>query len=222
MRLFIAINFSEELTRELLRAVHSLRQQSARGTFTRPENLHLTLAFIGETDRVNDAEAVLQKVCSHHRSFPITLSGSGRFPGRDRSTAASGRSEGDLYWAGLEKSPALSALAADLQQELRKAGFPIEERAFRPHITLGRRVLPKAGPRPAEGAAQAPNPGRAAEAAQVPNSGRSPGAASRSAAAPIRLQIRPKTMDACWVSLMESERIDGILTYTERASFRLR
>ena len=129
-------------------------------------------------DRADDAEAVLQTVCKRFPSFPVTLRGSGRF--------------GDLYWAGLERSRALSALASTLQKELRAAGFPMEDRPFKPHITLGRRIVPQSTVPP-----------------------------SAAPADPITLHIRPKTMEASWVSLMCSERINGKLAYTELASFKL-
>lgn len=182
MRLFIAIQFTEPLALELQKAVRSLRKQAAFGTFTRPENLHLTLAFIGETQRVEAVEEVLQKVCRSHPSFPLTLRGAGHFSA--------------LYWAGLERSRQLTALASDLQAELRSAGFDIEERPFKPHITLGRRIVPRTAPRPAAA------PGTAQEA-------------------PISLQLQPLTMETCWVSLMRSDRIDGVLTYTELSSYKL-
>ena len=54
MRLFVAIRFSPAVEEALWTAVGDLRRQGA-GTFTRRENLHLTLAFIGETDRLEDA-----------------------------------------------------------------------------------------------------------------------------------------------------------------------
>ena len=49
MRLFVAIQFSPAVRSTLLEAVETLRRQGS-GRFTRPENLHLTLAFIGETE----------------------------------------------------------------------------------------------------------------------------------------------------------------------------
>ncbi|MDR1042323.1 MAG: RNA 2',3'-cyclic phosphodiesterase, partial [Clostridiales Family XIII bacterium] len=52
MRLFIAINFSEEIKDALCETIADLRDASRRGRYTHRDNLHLTLAFIGESDRV--------------------------------------------------------------------------------------------------------------------------------------------------------------------------
>ena len=59
MRLFIAINFSPSFKKAILSSAQQLRDRGVRGNFTREENLHLTLAFIGESDRVNDIRGVL-------------------------------------------------------------------------------------------------------------------------------------------------------------------
>jgi len=63
MRLFAAICLSPAVRASLADTITTLRGQG-KGTFTRPENLHLTLAFIGETDRVEAAQAALQ----YHKS----------------------------------------------------------------------------------------------------------------------------------------------------------
>ena len=127
MRLFAAILFSDEVRQTLVLAIDLLKQQVRHGSFTCPENLHVTLAFIGETTRITEAkEALRTAVNLHPGSFPLRLRASGRF--------------NDTIWAGIADSPELSVLAQDIQDELRKKGFFVERRAFRPHITLERRV----------------------------------------------------------------------------------
>lgn len=127
MRLFIAILFSEELKQALLGAVDSLRAQSEYANFTHPENLHLTLAFIGETDRVNDVKKALEGIAVPH--FPLARGEAGHF--------------GKLYYAGIERSPQLLTLADDLSGRLTAAGFQIDKREFRPHVTLARELVPR-------------------------------------------------------------------------------
>jgi RNA 2',3'-cyclic 3'-phosphodiesterase len=124
VRLFVAINFSNDIKNTLLRAISELREKSASGNFTRPENLHLTLAFIGEA---TDAKAIRGAIdrCAA-KPFSLTVSGSGHF--------------GDLYWVGIENNPKLKALAESLQNDLRTSGFDIEDRAFKPHITIARQL----------------------------------------------------------------------------------
>lgn len=124
MRLFVAVPLSPAVKDMLGRGIADLKGQGS-GTFTRPENLHLTLAFLGETDRLAAAEAALDR-CRLTAPFPVTVGGLGRF--------------GDLWWTGVrEEGDRLSTLAAAVQQALREEGFSIERRAWNPHITLVRR-----------------------------------------------------------------------------------
>ena len=51
MRLFIAIPFSEEFKGELIRVQNEMRANGVRGNFSRAENLHVTVAFLGEVKR---------------------------------------------------------------------------------------------------------------------------------------------------------------------------
>jgi 2'-5' RNA ligase len=124
MRLFIALQLSPEVKTVLLEAAEKLRAQARGGNFTQAENLHLTLAFIGETEKLSAARAALDEAAG--RAFPMAVGGTGRF--------------GELWWAGIEKNPVLEKLAERVQEGLRVRGFPIERRPFRPHITLARQV----------------------------------------------------------------------------------
>ncbi len=131
MRLFIAIRFSEEILDTLLRAQEKLRTAGARGNFSSRENLHLTLAFIGESDDVLTLRRVIDRTAG--KAFPLAVSGAGRF--------------GALWWAGVEKNPELEALAARLREGCRKAGFRIDEKPFRAHVTLARELKYETTPR---------------------------------------------------------------------------
>ena len=123
MRLFVAVRFSPEVRAALLEAVSALRRRGG-GTFTRPENLHLTLAFIGETADLTGAKAALDRACTGG-PFSLTVGGLGRF--------------GDLWWAGVRDGGKLAVLAKRVQDALRQEGFPIERRPWKPHVTLVRR-----------------------------------------------------------------------------------
>ena len=125
MRLFVALDLSEEVRNALRRGMDALRDQGS-GNFTRPENLHLTLAFLGETPRVKVAAAAVQAV--EAPAFSIAFSGIGRF--------------GDLYWAGVAPSPALTVLQRQVSALLEARGFSLDRRPFRPHLTLCRGFRP--------------------------------------------------------------------------------
>lgn len=133
MRLFTAIlpdpgfrGVLEDLSKAF--AVNALK-----GNFTRPENIHLTLVFIGETERVGDIKRALD--CLSAAPFDMALAGAGYFK----------RGDGLICWAGLEETPALTELHAQTRFALAKAAIVTENRAFKPHITLGRRVVFRPG-----------------------------------------------------------------------------
>ncbi len=125
MRLFVALTLSPDARAALMRAQDALKKQG-RGNFSREENLHLTLAFLGETDRMAEACAALHRVESP--PFTVKLEGLGAFD--------------DLVWAGVALSPALKDLQKEVAFHLKESGFSLEKRAFRPHITLCRRFAP--------------------------------------------------------------------------------
>ena len=125
MRLFVALIFPPAVHAALLGAQNALKKQG-RGNFTREENLHLTLAFIGETDRVEEARAALREITASPAALQFNKAGA----------------FDDLIWVGAEHSPSLAALQQDTAQRLKEHGFSLEKRAFRPHITLCRRFVP--------------------------------------------------------------------------------
>ena len=124
MRLFIAIQFDDEVLEALTGLQQSLRELRVGGNYTPRENLHLTLAFIGDYD---DPEAVLEAIeRAEFRPMDLALDGVGCF--------------GDLFWVGLAENKALYAYVKRLRRELAEAGIPFDKKRFSPHITLIRRA----------------------------------------------------------------------------------
>jgi 2'-5' RNA ligase len=136
MRLFIAVNFNDGTRSRLAALCGELRAVSRRGNFSAPENLHLTLAFLGEcgAERTAAAKSALGGVS--FGPFAVAIDRVGRF----------GRRGGSLWWAGVRGSEAMSALHRDLTDRLAAAGFELDGRDFSPHITLGREVVTEAEP----------------------------------------------------------------------------
>ena len=132
MRVFIAICFSDNTRKRLCDAVEALRGQG-QGRFSPAENLHLTLAFLGETEDAASAAHALSQV--RFPNFSIRFEGIGQF--------------GDLYWAGIRPNTKLNALQSQLIGHLKAVGFTLEEREFIPHITLARRYVPSKSLSPA-------------------------------------------------------------------------
>ena len=124
MRLFIAIEFNKTIHKALTDIQRIIRFQGVTGRFTRDENLHLTLAFIGDYP---DPDQVLECMESvPFTPFDISLEGFGHF--------------GDLYWTGIRKSDALEAYVKRLRHVLADEGIPFDRKKFSPHITLVRRA----------------------------------------------------------------------------------
>lgn len=129
MRLFIAINFSQSEKESIYNWVLKLKNCAKKGSFTLKENLHLTLVFIGET---NDEAKIKQAMDKTEFSpFDIKLSKIGRFIRRD----------GDIYYIVVEENKELSEVYDWLFKNLSDLGFKLENRDFKPHITLARRVV---------------------------------------------------------------------------------
>ena len=124
MRCFVAIPLPDGP----VRALEAVQDGLPFGRLTDPEQLHLTLAFLGELpDReVEAAHDGLQTVRSH--PFELTLRGLGSFGGAD----------GRTIWAGVADPAPLARLAARIRSALHGMGVVLERRRFRPHVTLAR------------------------------------------------------------------------------------
>ncbi len=136
MRLFIAVNLSDVVRDSLIEMQNALYDRGVRGNYTSEENLHLTLAFIGEYP---DFEPVLDALSSvAFRPFELSLEGMGCFD--------------DLWWAGVRNSVPLTAVVRRLRRALAEGNIPFDKKRFSPHITLIRKAsgaLPGIAPEPA-------------------------------------------------------------------------
>ena len=125
MRLFIAVNLSDEMRTALIDAQNDMYESGVRGNFSPEDNLHVTLAFIGEYPDPEDVQEALSSL--EIRPFTITLDRCGSFGG-------------DLWWAGLKASPVLDAIARKVRRALAENDIPFDKKRFSPHITLVRRA----------------------------------------------------------------------------------
>lgn len=110
-----------------------------------PENIHLTVKFLGEItpEQLSEVTGILTECCKGVKPFAITLKGVGAFPSASRP---------QVVWVGAEPTDAESAdalkrLADGLEEWLETIGIPREARAFKPHLTLGRIKGPKGSDR---------------------------------------------------------------------------
>ncbi len=109
----------------------AMKWKGVRGNYTRPENLHLTLAFIGEYPDPHHVKEVIERAA--FEPFTIRLDGAGSFRG--------------LWWAGVSAEPAcggdpLRKLVKRIRHALADEGIPFDRKKFSPHITLVRRPDP--------------------------------------------------------------------------------
>lgn len=123
MRLFIALPFDNDTKEKLISAQSKLKLCGVRGNFTAIENLHLTLAFIGEARDPKPALAALGSVeppsVSLRFSRPLMLR--------------------DILTAGLERNAGFEKYAGELRSALDLAGVEYDRKPFRGHVTLVRR-----------------------------------------------------------------------------------
>ena len=135
MRLFVALEIPDEvrdgfaaLIKELRAADSSFSKSRAR--WVRPENLHVTLKFIGHVDngKLDPIRAALTEVRSDN-AVELRFRGLGFFPNGKRPR---------VFWAGIEPSPNLATLAGQADAQLAKLGIAGETREFAPHLTLAR------------------------------------------------------------------------------------
>ncbi len=139
MRAFVAVFPPPEVqTAAVAGAIETVRSLAGARPddtlrWTKPENVHLTLKFLGEIreEILEDLCAVLEEVCARYVPFDAGLAGLGAFPSAQRAR---------ILWAGVSGvgSGRLRSLAADLDAALASLGFEREKRAYMPHLTLGR------------------------------------------------------------------------------------
>ncbi|HWN43631.1 MAG TPA: RNA 2',3'-cyclic phosphodiesterase [Thermoanaerobaculia bacterium] len=132
MRLFVALEVPEPVRREVARRMAGLRERLPRARWVDPENIHLTLLFLGETpaDKVSALSEKLREAFAKHPPLAVRLSGGGTFPPKRPARVA---------WIGMDAPEELAAVQADaVAAAVEAVGFEPEERPFRPHVTLAR------------------------------------------------------------------------------------
>ena len=129
MRLFTALDPSPEVHDQLTRLLERLRP-SAGVRWAKPENLHLTVKFIGEwpEERLPALRQALGGVALPP-PFEVRIAKLGFFP---NSRAPR------VFWAGIHSSPALKELAAGIDNAVTPLGIALETRPYSPHLTLAR------------------------------------------------------------------------------------
>ncbi len=132
IRAFVAANLDPDLRDRIARIQERLRESRADVAWVRPENLHLTLKFLGQVEEAafGAVAGAIGLVAAAHAPFRLTFSGLGAFP--QPRTAR-------VVWVGVgEGAGGLAELHAELEAGLEPLGFQREARPFTSHLTLGR------------------------------------------------------------------------------------
>jgi len=134
-RLFIAIELPAEIRRTIRQHITRLREEcpDVRASWTREENLHLTLKFFGDVaiNRVDTLSQALMRAVTRTTGFDLVIEGCGVFPPHGKP---------NVLWIGIspETAPACLRLYQAIEDECAKAGFKRDEREFHPHLTIAR------------------------------------------------------------------------------------
>ncbi|MGB8540560.1 MAG: RNA 2',3'-cyclic phosphodiesterase [Candidatus Acidiferrales bacterium] len=130
MRLFVALDIPDAVRRALRELMARLKPECSDARWVRPEGIHITLKFLGETDGAK-LDSITSVLSALHPVGQVELDfrGIGFFPNEFHPR---------VIWCGVEASPNLTALAASVDRALQPLDFPAETRAFTPHLTLAR------------------------------------------------------------------------------------
>ena len=135
MRLFIGISPTESIRKALMKAEGFLSRHGVTGAYQTAENLHMTLAFIGEYPEIDPVLDAMEE--AEFTPFDICYTHLGTF-------------RESIVWGGIEESAPLSALVKHLRYKLAKADIPFDNSSFSPHFTLARHADFSKGIPPAE------------------------------------------------------------------------
>ena len=131
LRLFIAIELPSNIIDGLRNVQEELKDKSNKPSWAKPENIHLTLKFLGdiETNKIDSMVNILEGIAGKSFSFEISVKGVGTFP-------AAGTPR--VIWVGIEENKDMLQLYNNIEEGLATLGVEKERRDFKPHLTLGR------------------------------------------------------------------------------------
>jgi 2'-5' RNA ligase len=130
MRLFVALAIPAQVRENLALLIRDLKSVDSHPKWINPDNLHVTLKFVGEVapERVIEISDALAVVRTQQQVI-AEFGGIGFFPDARRPS---------VVWVGIQPSDILSTLAAEVNRVLAIVAVPREEKAFVPHLTIAR------------------------------------------------------------------------------------
>jgi len=133
MRCFIAIDLDKTVKDNIKEFIKykNLSQILKDVKWVKPENFHITLAFLGEVtiDQASTVKDLLEIVSSKYEPFVIELAHFGFFPNRKNPK---------VFWIGIKEQPKLLKLKYDIDKGLSDCNINFDKKPFSPHLTIGR------------------------------------------------------------------------------------
>ena len=131
-RTFIGVEIGDEIRASAVALQEALAKTGAEVKWVEPENLHISLLFLGEVDdrELHSVCRIVKAAATAEAPFPLRVLGVGAFPTPRRPK---------ILWAGItEGAEPLKRLYDALEGPLADLGYRKEERGYTPHLTLGR------------------------------------------------------------------------------------
>ena len=132
MRLFLAIELDTAVKKSIELIQKKLKETGADVGWVKPQNIHLTLKFLGETgvEKIDPIKKTMEACAQVFSAFILTIHGAGYFPEHGQMR---------IVWLSLEEGKNESTrIAQELENKMAEIGFKKEDREFSAHITIGR------------------------------------------------------------------------------------
>jgi len=126
---FIAIDIP--VNKKLLELENEIKNTKADLKLVEPENIHVTLKFLGDTDeeKIDEIQEIIKNSVKDINTFNIKLKGTGVFPNKNYMK---------VIWIGLENAEKIIEIAKKIDKQLEDLGFKSEKRDFSAHLTIAR------------------------------------------------------------------------------------
>jgi len=127
MRLFVGIDIDQQIRERIAKFVEGVRNFAPDVRWVGPETFHITLKFLGETNKTEEIKRALAEA----KGSPVMISfrETGYFPSHK---------SGRVFWAGIQADENLVPLQRAIDQATQALGFELEKGPYRPHLTLAR------------------------------------------------------------------------------------
>ena len=129
MRCFIAVDI--DVFPKLLEFEKEIKETGANVKLVEPENVHITLKFLGDTNesQIDEIDKIMKDAVKEIDPFNIQLKGAGVFPNQNYIK---------VIWMGIKQGEPIGVIASKIDEQLSKIGFKKEKRGFSPHLTIAR------------------------------------------------------------------------------------